>query len=207
RTARSKNSRTSSSSSAITICGMGSLSYCLLSLTGPSPTGGRETATIDRKNLPGVGRREYLDPCDPFDPLEAATAGRNQPCGRAVAVRERFCTNMGGEQRRPSLIYGKAPAIAGNRDEAHPVRIRRDTSSIQYPADQRATPALGGVEAACAVQGRLDLILAREQVGIDERQRTRDSAADIQPPGGRIDRARLIGDPARRRKCVPGIAA
>ena len=133
-----------------------------------------------------------LDPGDPLDPDEAAPARRDEADGGAVAVAERLVADVGGEQQLARVVAVEAPAVAGVRDHAHVAPGAVAEQAVQA----RAAPALGGVEAAGAVE-RGGQLVARVEL-----ERGQAPLAEREGVVGVVERLGRVRHPRRRRERV-----
>src|SRR6266508_3621179 len=132
-------------------------------------TGWAEAAGVQRENLPGVALGAHLNARDPFDPFEAAPAGRDEAYWRAVVVRQRRAADVGRQQRRGRLGHRQAPAVAGHRHKADPARRLEHAGALEQALNGRSLPYLGAVETAGAVERCLELVLLDKQIGVAQR--------------------------------------
>src|SRR5579872_7331084 len=166
----------------------------------------REAAGMDGDQLARIRLCADIQTNEPFDPLEAAAVGGDEAERRAVSVRERLIADGGGEQGGAGFGQWQRPAVAGDGDKADPGGGGVRNGRVEDAANGDATPALGAVEAACAVEGGVQRIACGGDIVEREGKRVSDGAAYGEAPGGRIERMWVVGDPARGRENVAGVA-
>jgi hypothetical protein len=95
-------------------------------------------------------------------------------------VREGLAADPGRHEHLARVVQREAPPVAGDRDDPHVSRLGARLGAVDQASQADPAPALFGVEAACAVERRDELVVAVEVV---ERkgERARHVALDRQP--------------------------
>ena len=158
----------------------------------PRPRGVKLLQTVEAKRA-RVGPVVELDPGHPLDPDEAALAGGDEPDGRAVAVAERLAADVGGEQQLARVGAVEAPAVAGVRDHADVAAGRVAEQAVEADA---APVAASSRSRRCSRAWRSASSPASSSSSVSV------AVADVQPVVGAVERARVVGDPGRRRERV-----
>ncbi len=103
--------------------------------------------------LEPLGSVVYFEGGDPLYPLVAATAGGDEAEGKAVAVGEGFVADDGGQQKLLGFVNGESAGVAGDGADGDAGGFGVESGAVEDFSQGDASPVLGGVPPAGAVEG------------------------------------------------------